>query len=89
MTDEVRKVTIQVRAPKGTFPGEVVIGHYCVVENAVVLTDADGKPINSEKHQIGPGQDAHLLACRLVRRRPGSGPRGFGDKILYPRMGRI
>jgi len=66
MTD-VHKLTIQVRAPRGTFPGEVVEGWYCVVDNAVVLTDAEGKPINSEKHQLAPGQDARLLACRLVR----------------------
>jgi len=88
MTDEVKKVTIQIKPPRGTFPGRVEIGYYCVVENSVVLTDADGRPINSEKHQIGPGQDAHLLACRLVRRR-GSSPHGFSDPIHYPKTGRI
>ena len=44
MTD-VHKVTVQVRAPKGTFPGEVAEGWYVVFENNVILTDADGKPI--------------------------------------------
>src|SRR5262249_41229195 len=86
MTNEVKKLTLQVRAPRGTFPGEVVEGWYCVVDNAVVLTDADGKPINSEKHQLAPGQDAKLLACRLVRgRRRSSGAVGFNDRIIYPK----
>jgi hypothetical protein len=87
MTDEVKKVTLQVRPPKGMFPGEVAIGYYCVVDNAVVLTDANGKPINSEKHRLAPGQDARGLACRLIRQRRNSGsPRGFNDQIIYPKL---
>ena len=86
MTD-VRGVKIQVRAPKGMFPGEIVEGWYCVVDNAVVLTDAAGKPTNGEKHHLAPGQDAHLLACRLIRARRNSGaPRSFNDRIIYPKL---
>src|SRR5262249_3971306 len=87
MTGEVKKLTIQVRASRGTFPGEVVEGWYCVVDNAVVLTDAEGKPIDSEKHQLAPDEDARLLACRLVRgrRRNSSGAVGFNDRIIYPK----
>ena len=87
MTD-VHKVTVQVRAPKGTFPGEVAIGHYVVVDGALVMTDETGKPVDSEKHHLTSGQDARLLACRLVRGRR-TGPRGFSDKLIYPRMGKI
>ena len=47
----------------------MVEGWYVVIDNAVVLTDAAGKPINGEKHHLAPGQDAHLLACRLIRQR--------------------
>jgi hypothetical protein len=82
---EVKKITLQVRAPKGQFPGEIVQGYYCLVEGCLVMTDADGKPIDNEKHQLAPGQDAHLLACRLVRRRR-TGPRGFSDKLIYPKL---
>ena len=64
MTD-VHKVTIQIRAPRGTFPGEVAEGYYCVVDGYVVLTDAAGKPINGEKHHLSPGQDARLLALSI------------------------
>jgi hypothetical protein len=87
MSNEVHKVTLQVRAPRGTFPGEIAIGYYCVVDNAVVLTDQDGKPINSEKHRLAPGQDARGLACRLIRQRRNSGSsRGFNDQIIYPKL---
>ena len=87
MTD-VHKVTVQVRAPKGTFPGEVAEGWYCVIDNAVVMTDADGKSVDSEKHTLTPGEDAGLKACRLVRQRRSTGPRGWNDRLVYPRAWR-
>jgi hypothetical protein len=54
-----------------------------VVDGCVVMSDADGKPIDSAKHHLGPGQDARLLASRLVRarRRSSAAVRGFNDKI--------
>ena len=87
MTD-VHKVTIQVRAPRGSFPGEVVEGWYCVVDNAVVLTDADGKPLGSDKRYLSAGGDARLIACRTVRerRRNSAAVSGFSDRILYQRL---
>ena len=86
MTD-VHKVTLQVRAPKGTFPGEVVEGWYCVVDGYVVLTDADGKPLGSDKRHIGPDGDARLIACRMVRNRKGrASVNGFNRPISYPKL---
>jgi len=36
---------------------------------------------------LAPGQDAYLLACRLIRQRRNSGaPRGFNDRIIYPKL---
>jgi hypothetical protein len=84
--NEVHKVTLQVRAPRGTFPGEIAEGWYCVVEGCVVLTDSAGKPIDSERHRLAPGQDARGLACRLIRQRRRSGPTGFNDRIHYPKI---
>jgi hypothetical protein len=85
--NDVHKITMQVWAPRGTFPGKVIEGWYCVVDNAVVFTDAEGKPIDSEKHHLAPGQDARWLACRLVRERRSSAvPRGFSDRILYQKL---
>jgi hypothetical protein len=86
--NDVHKVTIQVRAPRGSFPGEVVEGYYCVVDNAIVLTDADGKPLGSDKCHLPPGGDARLIACRMVRerRRNSAVVNGFSDRISYPKL---
>jgi len=88
MLDEVKKVTIQVRAPRGRFPGEIAEGYHCVVDNSVVLTDADGKPIGDEKRHLNPGDDARLIACQMVRerRRSSSALHGFNDKLNYPKL---
>jgi hypothetical protein len=86
--NDIHKVSIQVRAPKGTtFPGEVAEGYYCVADGAVVLTDEHGKPTGDAKHHLGPGQDARGIACMLVRRRQRNGKRvrGFNDKLVYPK----
>ena len=89
MTDEVHKIRIQVRGPRGNFGGEVIEGWYVVFENSVIMTDEDGKP-TGEKHRLGPADNSYIVAHRLLRqRRRGPGPRGFGDKIIYPRMGKI
>ena len=87
--NEVRKIRRTVRPPRGHFPGEIIEGHYCIVDNAVVMTDEDGKP-TGEKHRLDPGDDPHIVAYRLLRqRRRGPGPRGWNDKLIYPRMGKI
>jgi hypothetical protein len=88
MTDDVHKVSIQVRSPKGSFPGEITEGYYCVADGAVVLTDEHGKPIDDAKHHLGPGQDARHIACMLVRRRRrnSAAARGFNDKLVYPKV---
>jgi hypothetical protein len=87
LSDEVRKVTIQVKAPRGTYGGEVAIGYYCVVEGAVVLTDEHGKPMG-DKRTILPGEDAHLIACRMVRtgRKVQASVAGFNRPLVYPKI---
>ena len=86
MTD-VHKVTIQTRAPRGRDPGAVAVGWYCVVDNAVVLTDEDGRPLGSDKRCLNPGEDVHLVACRLVRRGQSGGRlSGFNGPMNYPRL---
>jgi hypothetical protein len=85
LSDEVRRVTVQVRPPKGTFPGEVAIGHYCVVEGSVVLTDEEGKPVSGISKRSIAGGDAHLIACRMIRDRRGR-PTGFNRTLNYPKV---
>ena len=52
----VRKVTVQIRPPKGTFPGEIAEGFYRVVDNAGGMTNRDGKPLNGDKHIYRPAR---------------------------------
>ena len=88
--NEVRKVRIQLKAPRGNFGGEIIESHYCVVDGFLVLTDASGKSVDSEKHPLGPRDDPHIVAHRLLReRRRGPGPAGWNDRIQYPRLGKI
>ena len=84
MTDEVKRVVIQTRAPRGSDPGRVAEGFY-VVDNAVVMTDQDGKPVG-EKYHLGPKDDPRLIACMLTRRRRRTaGPvNNFDGPIRYP-----
>ena len=87
MSDEVKKITIQIRAPRGQDGGEVAIGHYVVVEGSVVLTDENGKPISGvAKQHIGPDGDARLIACCMVRnnRKGRASVAGFNRQINYP-----
>ena len=88
MSDEVKKVTIQIKAPRGKFPGEIAEGWYVVFENNVILTEADGKPIAGvPKHHIEPDGDARLIACRMVRQRQrGSRVAGFNRPLSYPKL---
>jgi len=89
MPDEVKKVIIQIKAPKGDYGGEVAEGHYCVVDGYVVLTDESGKPIAGvDKRYVGLDGDARLIACRMVRanRRGGTRVAGFHRRINYPKL---
>jgi hypothetical protein len=88
MSDEVRKVTIQIKAPRGRYGGEVAIGYYCLVEGSVVLTDENGKPTGADRRPVLPGEDAHLIACRMVRsgRKAQASVAGFNRPLVYPKL---
>ena len=85
--NDVHKATVEIRRPRGSFPGEIAEGWYVVRDNAVIMTDAGGKPISEAKHHFNPGEDARLVACGLIRgrRRNHTSVTGFHHKIAYPR----
>jgi len=87
MTD-VNKLTLQVARPRGTFPGKIQIGYWCIADQCVVLCDENGRPIAGEKRPIGPGDDPKLIAVAMMKaRRRGSGSlTGFHDKLVYPKV---
>jgi hypothetical protein len=90
MSDEVHKIIIQTRAPRGKDPGKIAEGWYCVnADNFVVLTDMEGRPVGDAKRHLGPGGDARLISSRLLRQhqnaRSSSGT--FAGPIRYPKIG--
>lgn len=89
MSDDVHQITVQIRPPKGTFPGEVAIGYYVInPDGYVVLTDENGKPVGDAKqHLDGPSVEARPIACRMLRRQNArSSVTGFNDRISYPKL---
>ena len=89
MSDDVQRITIQTRAPKGNFPGKVAIGYYVVnPDNDVVLCDESGKPIDGmEAPPRAWWLDARLIASQMLRRRQNAnGPSGFSDRLVYPKL---
>jgi hypothetical protein len=89
MTD-VKKLIIQIRAPRHDFPGQVEEGFYRVDDNSVTLCDKDGKAVG-EKRTVPTGGDPKGLACSMLRTRArsrqGSRPGGFNRKLDYGRSG--
>jgi hypothetical protein len=91
MTDEVKRIVIELQRPKGSFPGRVEIGYYVVVEGNVVLTDEHGKPLSGvDKRYVGPNGDPHLIACVMLRQRSRAiaKSRSFNRPIQYGRSWR-
>jgi uridine kinase len=86
MPDEVHKITIQIRVPRGKDPGKVAIGHYVIADGFVILTDETGRPVGDSKRYLESDGDARLIACRMLRQRQKTGVSGFDHKITYPRL---
>jgi hypothetical protein len=93
---EVHKVTIEIKRPRGNFPGQVAFGYYTFVDGTVTLTDPKGAPADDGngkryvRHGIAPGCERGV-ACNLTRQlrdalRGGnsSAPVDFSGPINYP-----
>jgi len=64
MPDDVHKITIEVPRPRGGDPGAVEEGYYCVADQHVVETDANGRPISgAPKHYLDPGRRCAICLC--------------------------
>jgi hypothetical protein len=88
-------VFIQIRAPKGHDPGKVFEGHYNIIGDTVFLIDKTGKPLTSEdrkySRKLAAGESAKQVAAQLLRvhyREARSGPRGWNDRLDYPKAWR-
>jgi len=71
---EVASTWITVRGASDRDPGEIAVIHFIVVGRVLALTDAQGQPCKDRsgtafRTEVGPGEDAAILARRLARRR--------------------
>jgi hypothetical protein len=93
---KVHKVIVQIKKPKGIFPGQVVYGYYTLEDRVVTLTDPDGKPAGDEtgkkySRKLAPNEDSRAGACKMTKElrfalRGNSEPvNGFEGKIQYPK----
>ena len=85
-------VYIQIRAPRGSDPGRVLEGHYNIVGDTVVLVDPSGSLTSDDQkysRKLAPGDHPKQVAAQLLRvhrnAARGGNPRGFSDKITYPK----
>ena len=94
---EVRQVSVTIKPPKGSFPGQVTYGWYTVHDGVVTLTDREGNPAGEETgrkftHMLAPGEDTRAVACKLTKELrlallDNSAPvAGFEGKINYPKV---
>jgi hypothetical protein len=89
-------VTIQIKPPSGSFPGQTAEGAFIVEDGVVVLTDREGNPARDGdgkfyKQKLADGQNPKLIAGRLTRQlrtalRGKDAPvNGFDGPIHYPK----
>jgi hypothetical protein len=97
MSKKVQFVTIQIRPPKGEFPGQVAEGAYIVKDGLVILTDRDGNPARDGdgkfyKRKLADGENPKVIAGRLTRelrtalRGKNAPVNGFDGPIRYPKI---
>jgi hypothetical protein len=81
-------ITISNPSPRNP-TGTVETGFFIVEKGFVVLTDASGAQLSEGKHRIklGPGEDATVLAKRMLRSKVDSAPRRHRGPIKYHEPG--
>lgn len=65
----INRVIIQLRRPSGDDPGQISEGYYTVEHGVLVMTHADGRPVNDEfRHTLKAGDEPAAIAGMLTRR---------------------
>jgi hypothetical protein len=90
MTEDVKKVTVEIARPRGSYPGRVEVGYYAVHDQVVTLVEPNGIAVDKYKltRKLQPNEDAAAVACVLTRRRYSKGGAGdFNRPLQYPKLG--
>ena len=98
---EIKPVTVHLRRPEGSDPGQVSFGFYVVENGRIIMVDEDGAPIlneaNGEKYtyKIEDGDNVPGIAGQLTleirqmmrgENAPGA-VSGFNRQLDYPKSG--
>ena len=97
---KVESVVVQLKRPRGSFPGRTCEGCYVVEDGVVMLTDYEGKPALDDhgyrySKKLAEGDVAEVIAGRLTRelhlalRGKDAPVQGFDSKIEYFNRGKI
>jgi hypothetical protein len=62
-------------------------GHYLIKDNAVMLVDKTGNPIDRHRftRELGPGQDPHSIAAIMLRQWKKPKSSDFNRVLHYPK----
>jgi hypothetical protein len=82
---DIMTVYVQTRHSSQGDPGAVIIGHYSVQDDTVVLHAEDGKP-TGKRHRLSPDEDPKQVAWRLTRDAKSVAP-DFNRPLNYPNVG--
>jgi hypothetical protein len=92
---EVHRVTVTVRRPKDSDPGQVTFGYYTLVDGILTMTDASGMPMRRTsgeyyRAKIGPDESPQTRA-RVFTREIRAALRGsdFNRPLDYSKFGGI
>lgn len=63
---EVKTIVVQMRRPSPGDEGQVTAGHYIVEGNTLIMTLADGTPVEGFRYELRAGDDAEKLAAQMT-----------------------
>jgi hypothetical protein len=49
---KVHPVIVEIKPPKGDFPGQIADGYFIFVDGVVTLTDIDGNPVQDQHGKL-------------------------------------
>jgi hypothetical protein len=89
MPDDVRKVVIETRGPRGTDPGAIAEGWFKVADGYVMLCNADGIAVSGvDKRRAAPGNERTIASLMLRERSQATArSRSFNRPLQYPKTG--
>jgi hypothetical protein len=90
MPDDIRKVVIETRRPRGQDPGAIAEGWFKVVNGYVTLCNEDGIAVSGvDKRPVTHEGNERTIAALMLRERTRATARArsFNRPIQYPKTG--